>query len=66
VLLHNQPVRRLFAPLLDGFPASSPGYDGFKYARTGRSPYLWTIVANRTESRGRLRGVQDQFLKTSL
>jgi hypothetical protein len=26
----------------------------------------WTIVANRTESRGRLRGVRDQSLKTSL
>jgi len=30
-------------------------YDGFKDARTGRSPYLWTILSSRTERGGRLR-----------
>ncbi len=30
-------------------------YDGVEDARTGRSPYLWTIVADRTKRGGRLR-----------
>jgi hypothetical protein len=29
--------------------------DGMKDARTGRSPYLWTMLTNRTERGGRLR-----------
>ena len=29
--------------------------DGLKDARTGRSPYFWTIVSNPEERRGRLR-----------
>ena len=30
-------------------------YDGVADARTGRSPYLWTILADRTKRGGRLR-----------
>ena len=30
-------------------------YDGVEDARTGRSPYLWTILTDRTKSGGRLR-----------
>ena len=30
-------------------------YDGVEDARTGRSPYLWTILTNQAERGGRLR-----------
>ena len=30
-------------------------YDGVEDARTGRSPYLWTIIADQTKRGGRLR-----------
>src|SRR5208283_426933 len=30
-------------------------YDGVADARTGRSPYLWTILSDRTKRGGRLR-----------
>jgi hypothetical protein len=30
-------------------------HDGLKDARTGRTPYLWTILTNSAERRGRLR-----------
>jgi len=30
-------------------------HDGIKDARTGRSPYLWTMLTSRTERGGRLR-----------
>ncbi len=30
-------------------------HDGIKDARTGRSPYLWVILTNRTDRGGRLR-----------
>ena len=35
--------------------AIAAGVDGFKDAKSGRSPYLWTMLTNPSEGGGRLR-----------